>query len=106
MDISSLSGRSVRDLTRNECSKLRLPRISPEKGMVVTIDESVHFTNPHQSTMMPCESACRHLSSQLFTLNEIQPNSHGAGFLFGIFSLQGLQEFNAMHEAKTIAVEV
>ena len=74
--------------------------------MIVTVSDPAQFSNPHQSPMISCELSCKHLMSILFTHNEAQQSNHGAAFLFGIFSLQGLQEFIAMHEAKAIALEV
>ena len=101
-----LSGRSVKDLTRNETFELKLPKISSEEGIIVPVLDSAQFSNPHQSPMMPSESSCKRLISRLLKLDERERSSHGVKFQFGIFRLQGLQEFIAMHKAKDVAKEV
>ena len=67
------------------------------------------LNDPHTSVMMPCQSACRHLLDQLHQLGHCQTDSnkvYAAGFLFGKYNLEGIQEFIAMHEAKAIASQV
>ena len=99
MDLSSAVG----NLTRWSCGAMRLPSVSPEKGSIISVTP---FMNPQHSSMMPCEAVCRQLRNQLFQLNETKPDGYGAGFLFGKFTLEALDEFIVMHEAKAVSMEV
>ena len=85
---------------------MRLPSVSPEKGSIISVTEATQFMNPQHSSMMPCEAVCRQLRNQLFQLNETKPNGYGAGVLFGKFTLEAVDEFIAMHEAKVVSMEV
>ena len=101
-DCRALIGKKAND---KNCTALRFPNVSPEKGGVVLVSRLTELNDPHTSVMMPCQSACRHLLDQLHQLGHCQtdPNKvYAAGFLFGKYNLEGIQEFIAMHEAKAI----
>ena len=78
--------------------------------MIVNVPVTTQFSFPHTSMMMPSESACRNLSSQLRELlsrhQTNQDDTYAAGFLSGIYDNHGIHEFAAKREAKEIAFQV
>ena len=54
--------------------------------------------------MMPSESACRNLAGRIN--EQAGDNTQAGAFLFGVFNLEGIREFQAIHEAKSIASQV
>ncbi|XP_062523090.1 uncharacterized protein LOC134197754 [Corticium candelabrum] len=103
---STIKGRSIRELTRQECGRLKFPSVSPEQGQVITVPRSTLFSNPHTSTVMPSESVCRRLAGKINQDCDCKDEIQAAGFLFGVFDLDGIREFLAIHEAKSIASQV
>ena len=57
-----------------------------------------------RSPMMPSESACRNLAGRIN--EQAGDNTQAGAFLFGVFNLEGIREFQAIHEAKSIASQV
>ena len=80
--------------------------MSPEQGQVITIPRSSLFSNPHTSTVMPSESVCRRLAGKISQDCDCKDEIQAAGFLFGVFDLDGIREFLAIHEAKSITSQV
>ena len=98
------ASRSARHLNRQDCTILTSPKVSPEKGQLITVPIATHFSEPHSSPMMPSESACRNLAARIN--EQAEDNTQAGAFLFGVFNLEGIREFQAIHEAKSIAFQV
>ena len=54
--------------------------------------------------MIPNASVCRNLAGSIN--QEAGDNTQAGAFLFGVFDLEGIREFLAIHEAKSIASQV
>ena len=87
-----------------DCARLIFPNVSPEKGQVITVLKDTHFSDPHSSPMIPNASVCRNLAGSIN--QEAGDNTQAGAFLFGVFDLEGIREFLAIHEAKSFASQV
>ena len=71
---------------------------------MITVPKDTHFSDPHSSPMIPNASVCRNLAGSIN--QEAGDNTQAGAFLFGVFDLEGIREFLAIHEAKSIASQV
>ena len=83
--------RSIRELTRQECGRLKFPSVSPEQGQVITVSRITLFSNPHTSTVMPSESVRRRLAGKINQDCDCKDEIQVAGFLFGVFDVDGIR---------------
>ena len=98
------ASRSARHLNRQDCTRLTFPNVSLEKGQLITVPKATHSSDPHNSPMMPSESACRNLAGRIN--EQAGDNTQAGAFLFGVFNLAGIREFRAIHEVNSIASQV
>ena len=78
--------------------------MSPEKGQLITVPKATHFSEPHSSPMMPSEFTCGNLAARIN--EQARDNTQAGAFLFAVFNLEGIREFQAINEAKSIAFQV
>ena len=71
---------------------------------MITVPKDTHFSDPHSSPMIPNAAVCRNLAGGIN--QEAGDNTQAGALLFAVFDLEGIREFLAIHEAKSIASQV